>query len=122
MGRDNAILDASFLFADFQEEECPTQNIPLCKASPLPSPQEVRFGRKDSLQEEEEGVVEGAVTISNPSHLSRCCWPSSLPHSCHCFHNCHQTKATFRDTPCPEKLEPGGGDRVCAFLALTVVI
>merc|ERR1712168_1385560 len=55
--RDNAILDASFLFADFQEEECPTQNIPLCKASPLPSPQEVRFGRKDSLQEEEEGVV-----------------------------------------------------------------
>jgi len=55
--RDNATLDASFLFADFQEEECPTQNLPLCKASPLPSPQEVRFGRKDSLQEEEEGVV-----------------------------------------------------------------
>jgi len=55
--RDNATLDASFLFADFQEEECPTQNIPLCKASPLPSPQEVRFGGKDSLQEVEEEVV-----------------------------------------------------------------
>jgi len=53
--RDDATLNASFLFADFQEE-CPAQNLPLCKASPLPSPQEVRFGLKDSL-EEEEGVV-----------------------------------------------------------------
>jgi hypothetical protein len=39
--RDNATLNASFLFADSQEEECPTQNLPLCKASPLTSPQVV---------------------------------------------------------------------------------
>merc|ERR1711881_419329 len=56
--RDNATLDASFLFADFQEEECPAQNLPLCKASPLPSPLEVRLGLKESLEEEKkEGVV-----------------------------------------------------------------
>merc|ERR1719285_1124821 len=52
--RDDAILDASFLFADFQEEECPTQNFPLCKASPMPIPHEL--GLKESL-EEDEGVV-----------------------------------------------------------------
>jgi len=54
--RDNTTLDASFLFADFQEEECPTQNLPLCKASPLPSPL-VTLGLKDSLDEEKQGVV-----------------------------------------------------------------
>jgi len=54
----SATLDASFLFADFQEEECPAQNLPLCKASPLPSPLEVRLGLKESLEEEKkEGVV-----------------------------------------------------------------
>ena len=36
--RDDATLNASFLFADSQEEECPAQNLPLCKVSPLPSP------------------------------------------------------------------------------------
>jgi len=41
--RDDATLNASFP----QEEECPAQNLPLCKASPLPSP----------LKEEEDGVV-----------------------------------------------------------------
>jgi len=56
--RDDATLDASFLFADFQEEECPAQNLPLCKASPLPSPLEVSLGLKESLEEEgKEGVV-----------------------------------------------------------------
>merc|ERR1719209_1071386 len=55
--RDDATLNASFLFADFQEEECPTQNLPLCKASSLPSSLEVRYGLKDSLEEEKEEVV-----------------------------------------------------------------
>merc|ERR1712165_699112 len=32
--RDDATLDASFLFADFQEEECPSPNLPLCEPSP----------------------------------------------------------------------------------------
>merc|ERR1712001_179643 len=41
--RDDATLDASFLFADFQEEECPSPNLPLCEASPtIPIPQEAR--------------------------------------------------------------------------------
>jgi len=55
--RDDATLDASFLFADFQGEECPAQNLPLCKTSSLPSPLEVIS--KDSLKEEggKEGVV-----------------------------------------------------------------
>ena len=52
--REDATLNASFLFADFQEEKCPTQNLPLCKASPMPIPHEL--GLKDSL-EEDEGVV-----------------------------------------------------------------
>jgi len=55
--REDATLNASFLFADFQEEECPmTQSLPLCEASPLPSPHEIRLGLKDNLAEE-EGVV-----------------------------------------------------------------
>jgi len=55
--RGDATLDASFLFADFQEEKCPAQNLPLCKTSSLPSPLEVIS--KDSLKEEggKEGVV-----------------------------------------------------------------
>merc|ERR1712001_160784 len=32
--RDDATLNASFLFADSQEEECPSPNLPLCKPSP----------------------------------------------------------------------------------------
>merc|ERR1711981_360870 len=41
--RDDATLDASFLFADSQEEECPSPNLPLCEASPtIPIPQEAR--------------------------------------------------------------------------------
>jgi len=32
--RDDATLDASFLFADFQEEECPSPNLPICEPSP----------------------------------------------------------------------------------------
>ena len=51
--RDDATLNASFLFADSQEEECPAQNLPLCKVSPLPSP----LPGKDSLEDENDGVV-----------------------------------------------------------------
>lgn len=32
--RDDATLDASFLFADSQEEECPPPNLPLCEPAP----------------------------------------------------------------------------------------
>merc|ERR1712183_813895 len=46
--RDNATLR--------QEEECPTQDLPLCKASPLPSPL-LTLGLKDSLDEEKQRVV-----------------------------------------------------------------
>merc|ERR1712110_1245242 len=43
--RDDATLDASFLFADFQEEECPSPNLPLCEPSPtIPIPQPVCGG------------------------------------------------------------------------------
>jgi hypothetical protein len=48
--RDDATLNAS----NSQEEECPTQNLPLCKASPLPSPLGVR--EEDSLEDENDGV------------------------------------------------------------------
>jgi len=54
--REDATLNASFLFADFQEKECPmTQSLPLCKASPLPNPHQL--GLKDSLAEDEEVVM-----------------------------------------------------------------
>merc|ERR1712110_516310 len=48
--RDDATIDASFLFADSQEEECPPPNLPLCEPSPtIPIP------RKEARRE--GGVV-----------------------------------------------------------------
>merc|ERR1711974_556224 len=53
--RDDATLDASFLFADSQEEECPSPNLPLCEPSPtIPIPQEAR---------REGGVVAGLLVF-----------------------------------------------------------
>merc|ERR1712203_617169 len=93
--RDDATLDASFLFADSQEEECPSPNLPLCEPSPR------RFTNSPFI----ESLSPVGVVAEEISHLPRSRWSSCLHHPCNRFYNHHQKEATFWDSPCSEKLK-----------------